>query len=71
MAVLMATNFSSQRGALHGVKLTKHGTHAAPGVLSIGRLAEEGDARPLQVRYGLDGVNGVVEWCAQVHDGDI
>jgi hypothetical protein len=71
MAVSMAMNFSSQCGALCGIELIEHGTHAALGVLSIGRLAEEGDAHLLQGRCGLDGVDGVVEWCTQVHNSDV
>jgi hypothetical protein len=66
-----ATSFSSQRRTLHGVELMEHGTHAMLSVFDIGRFVEECDARLLQSLGGLDGVDGMVEWCVQVHNGDI
>jgi hypothetical protein len=57
-------SFSGRCGALRSVELMEHGAHAAPGAFIIGHLAEEGDAHPLQGLCGLDGVDGVVEWCA-------
>jgi hypothetical protein len=40
-------SFSGQRGALCSIELMERGTHAALGVLIVGHLAEEGNARPL------------------------
>jgi hypothetical protein len=53
------------------VELTERGVHAASGIFILGRLAEENEARPFQGLCDLDGVDDVVEWCAQVHDGDV
>jgi hypothetical protein len=53
------------------VELAERGAHAASGVFILGHLAEENEARPFQGLRDLDGVNDVVEWCAQVHDGDV
>jgi hypothetical protein len=39
--------------------------------LILSHLAEENKARPLQGLCNLDGVDDVVEWCAQIHDGDV
>jgi hypothetical protein len=71
VVVLQVTSFSVQRDALCSVELTKRGAYAAPGIFIIGHPAEEGDARSLQGLCGWDGVDGVVEWCAQVHDDDV
>jgi hypothetical protein len=71
MAALQVMSFSGWRGALHGVKLTERGADAVPGVFIIGHLVKEGDAHPLQGLCGLDGVNGMVKWCVQVHDGNV
>jgi hypothetical protein len=68
---LWATGFSSRREPLRGVVLVEHGVHATPGVFDVNRHTEEGDACPLQGLGGLDGVNGKVEGCAQVHDGGV
>jgi hypothetical protein len=64
-------SFSGQRSTLHIVELAERGAHAAPSVYVLGHLAEEDDACPLQGLSDLDGINDVVEWCAQVHDSDI
>jgi hypothetical protein len=53
------------------VELAERGAHAASGVFILGHLAEKNEARPFQGLRDLDGVNDVVEWCAQVHDGDV
>jgi hypothetical protein len=53
------------------VELVEHGAHAASGVFILGHLAEEDEARPFQGLCDLDRVDDVVEWCAQVHDGDV
>jgi hypothetical protein len=49
----------------------ERGTQATPGVFDVGHFAEECEARPLQGLGDLDRVDGVVKWCAQVHDGDV
>jgi hypothetical protein len=53
------------------IELTEHGAHAASGVFVLGHLAEENEARPFQGLCDLDGVDDVVEWCAQFHDSDV
>jgi hypothetical protein len=53
------------------VEFAERGAHAAPGVFILGHLAEENEAHPFQGLRDLDGVDDVVEWCAQVHDGDV
>jgi hypothetical protein len=64
VAASQVMSFFGRRDALRGVELIERGAHAAPSVFIIGHLAEEGDAHPLQGLYSLDGVDGVVEWCA-------
>jgi hypothetical protein len=39
--------------------------------LILSHLAKEYEARLLQGLRNLDGVDDVVEWCAQVHHGDV
>jgi hypothetical protein len=53
------------------VELAEHSAHVAPGVFILGHLAEENKVRPLQGLCDLDGVDEMVEWCMQVHDGDV
>jgi hypothetical protein len=43
----------------------------APGIFILGHLAEEDKMHPFQGLRDPDGVNDVVERCAQVHKGDI
>jgi phage head maturation protease len=57
--------------SMHVVELVEHGARSTLGVLVLGHLAEENEARPLQGFCNLDGVDDVVEWCAQVHHGDV
>jgi hypothetical protein len=57
--------------SMHVVELTEHGARTAPVDLILSHLAEEYEARPLQGLPNLDGVDDVVEWCAQVHHGDV
>jgi hypothetical protein len=64
-------SFSGQHSTLRIIELMERGAHAAPSVYVLGYLVEEDDARLLQGLCDLDGVNHVVEWCMQVHDGDI
>jgi hypothetical protein len=53
------------------IELVENGARLASGVLVLGHLAEENEARPLQGFCNLDGVDDVVEWCAQVHHSDV
>jgi hypothetical protein len=55
----------------HVVELVEHGARSVSGALVLGHLAEENEARPLQVLGDPGGVDDVVEWCAQVHHGDL
>jgi hypothetical protein len=71
MAVPLAMSKLDRRVSMRVVGLAEHGAHAAPGVFILGHLAEENNARPFQGLYDLDGVDDVVKWCAQVHDGDV
>jgi hypothetical protein len=71
MAALRATNKLVWRVSMHVVELAERGTHVTLDNLLLGRPAEENEARPLQGLRNLGGVDDVVEWCAQVHDGDV
>jgi hypothetical protein len=51
------------------IELVERGAHVAPGNFVLGHLAEKNKARPFQSLRNLDGVDDVVEWCAQIHDG--
>jgi hypothetical protein len=64
-------SFSGKHSTMRFVELTERGAHAVPSIYVLSHLAEEDDARLLQGLCDLDGVDDVVEWCAQVHDGDI
>jgi hypothetical protein len=68
--VSRTAGFSGQRGALHGVELVERGTHTMPVFFDVSHLPRR-VMRLLQVLGGLDGVDGGVEWCMQVHDGDV
>jgi hypothetical protein len=57
--------------SMHAVELAERGAHTTPVDLILSQLAEEYEARPLQGLRNLDGVDDVVEWCAQVHHGDV
>jgi phage head maturation protease len=61
----------NRRASLRVVELAEHGARSTLGVLVLGHLAEENEARPLQGFCNMDGVDDVVEWCAQVHHGDV
>jgi hypothetical protein len=52
------------------VELAELGAHAAPVIFILSHLAEENEARPFLGLCDLHGVDDVVEWCTQVHDGD-
>jgi hypothetical protein len=71
MAAPQAMSFSRWCNALCIIELTERGAHAEPSVYILGHLAEEDESRPLQGLCDLDGVDDVVEWCAQVHDDDV
>jgi hypothetical protein len=71
MLVSRVTNFSGQHGTLRDIELIEHGVHTASGVIDVHRLSREGGASLLQVLGGPDGVDGLVEWCMQVHDSDV
>jgi hypothetical protein len=60
-----------QRASLRVVELTELGAHLVLGVLVLSHLAEENEARLLQGLGDPGGVNDAVEWCAQVHHGDV
>jgi hypothetical protein len=53
------------------MELMEHGARSMLGVLILGHLAEEDEARPLQGFCNLDRVDDVVKWCTLVHHGDV
>jgi hypothetical protein len=57
--------------SMHVVELAERGARTAPVDLILSHLAEEYKARPLQGLRNLDGVDDAVEWCAQVHHGNL
>jgi hypothetical protein len=71
MAAPLAMSKLDRRVLMRVVELVERGAHAAPGVFILGHLAEKNEARPFQGLCDLDGVDDVVEWCVQVHDGDV
>jgi hypothetical protein len=71
MAALLAMSKLNRRVSMRVVGLAERGAHAAPGVFILGHLAEENEPHSFQGLCDLDGVDDVVEWCAQVHDGDV
>jgi hypothetical protein len=71
MAAPLAMSKLDWRVSMRVVELAERGAHAAPGVFVLGHLVEENEARPFQGLCDLDGVDDVVEWCAQVHDGNV
>jgi hypothetical protein len=60
-----------RRASLRVVELAELGAHSVLGVLVLGHLAEENKARPLQGLGDPGGVDDIVEWCMQVHHGDV
>jgi hypothetical protein len=71
MATPLAKSKLVRRVSMRVVELAERGAHAASGVFILGHLAEKDEARLLQGLCDLDGVDDVVEWCTQVHDGDV
>jgi hypothetical protein len=69
MAVLLA--MSKLIWCISMRELAERGAHAMPNGLLLGRLAEENEAHPPQGLRYLDGVDDMVERCAQVHDSDV
>jgi hypothetical protein len=57
--------------SLRVVELAEHGARSTLGVLVLGHLAEENEACPLQGLGDPGRVDDAVEWCAQVHQGDV
>jgi hypothetical protein len=60
-----------RRTSLCVVELAGHGACSVLGVFVLGHLAEENEVRPLQGLGDPGGVDDAVEWCAQVHHGDV
>jgi hypothetical protein len=54
----------NRRASLRIVELAEHGARSALGVLVLGHLAEENEARLLQGLGDPGGVDDAVEWCA-------
>jgi hypothetical protein len=50
--------------SLRVMELMELGAHSVMGVLALGHLAEENEARPLQGLSDPGGVDDAVEWCA-------
>jgi hypothetical protein len=71
MAALLAISKLNRCVSMRVVELAERGARAMPVDLILSHLAEENEARPLQGLHDLDGVDDVVEWCAQIHDGDV
>jgi hypothetical protein len=71
MAAPLAMSKLNRRVSMCVVELGKRDARAALGVFILGHLAEENKAHPFQGLCDLDGVDDVVKWCAQVHDGDV
>jgi hypothetical protein len=71
MAAPLAMIKLVRRVSMHVIELVERGAHAAPGDFVFGHLAKKNKACPLQGLCNLDGVDDVIEWCAQVHDGDV
>jgi hypothetical protein len=71
MAALLAMSKLNRCVFKWVVELSECGACAAPGAFILGHLAEENKVRPFQGLCDLDGVGDMVEWCVQVHNGDV
>jgi hypothetical protein len=71
MAVPLAMSKLVRRISMCVIELAERAARATPDDLILIHLAEENEARLLQGLRNLDGVDDVVERCAQVHDGDV
>jgi phage head maturation protease len=61
----------NRRASMRVVELAEHGARSRLGVLILGHLAEENEARPLQGLGDLGRVDDAVELFVQVHHGDV
>jgi hypothetical protein len=66
MAMPRVMSKLNRSASLRVVELVEHGAHSALGILILGHLAEENEARPLQGLGDPGGVDDAVEWCTQV-----
>jgi hypothetical protein len=57
--------------SMHVVELAEYGACTALVGLVLSHLAEEDETRPLQGLGDPVGVDDAVEWCVQVHHGDV
>jgi hypothetical protein len=71
MAMLRVMTKLNWRASLRVVELAEYCAHSVLGVLVLGHLAEENEARPLQGLGDWGGVDYAVDWCAHVHHGDV
>jgi hypothetical protein len=71
MAAPLAMSKLNWRVSMRVVELAEPGVCMASSVLVLGHLAKENEAHLLQGLCDLGGVDDVVEWCAQVHHGDV
>jgi hypothetical protein len=71
MAAPLAMSKLIRRISMCVIELAEHGAHAALGDFVLSHLAEKNEARLFQSLRNLDVVDDVVDWCAQVHDGDV
>jgi hypothetical protein len=71
MAMPRVMSMLNRCASLRVVELAEHGARSVLGVLVLGHLAEENEVRPLQGLGDPGGVDDVVEWCTQVHHGDV
>jgi hypothetical protein len=71
MAAPLAMSKLIRSVSMRVVELAEHGARATPIELILSHLAEENEARPLQGLRNLDGGNDIVEWCVQIHNGDV
>jgi hypothetical protein len=71
LAAPQSMSWLDRRSSMCVVELAERGAHAASGVFILGHLAEEDEARPVQGLGDLDGVDDIIERCAQVHDSDV
>jgi hypothetical protein len=71
MAASRVMSTFNRRASMRVVELVEHGARSTLGVLVLGHLAKENKARPLQGLSDPGGVNDAVEWCVQVHHGDV
>jgi hypothetical protein len=71
MAAPLAMSKLIRSVSMRVVELAERGARATPIELILSHLAEENEARLLQGLRNLDGVNDMVEWCVQIHNGNV